>query len=82
MFAKYVIEFLVAKRKPPGRVEMKNRCRIREEIRIKPPVKDVIAASDMQFPYFVSAEVLLNNPVVNSSELPCGVEKEVPRGSQ
>jgi hypothetical protein len=82
MFAKYVIEFFVAKRKPPGRIEMKNSCRLREEIRIKPPVKDVIAASNMQFPYFVSAEVLLNNPMVHSSEFPCGVGKDVPRGLQ
>jgi hypothetical protein len=69
MLTKNVVELLIAHRKVPSRVEMQNRRRRREKIRIEPPVYNFFTTPNVQFAHFFRADIFINEFAIKASEL-------------
>jgi len=69
MLTKNIVELLIAHRKALGCVEMKNRRRRREKIRIEPAVYGFFTTPNVQFAHFFRADIFINEFAIKASEL-------------
>lgn len=84
MLAENIIEFIfIAERKPFGGIQVPDVSPPAENIRIQPPVKDVLAASEVQFPHIVIKKIPADHSAIYGAEsLTPTPEQPSPRGSR
>ena len=69
MLAENIIEFIcISERKPFGEIQVPDVSPPAENIRIQPPVKDVLTASEVQFPHIMIKKILVDHSGIYGAE--------------